>query len=405
MRSTLIAFAAVASLAAWPAFAQKAYGPGVTDTEIKLGQTVAYSGPGSAYSMVGRMHVAYYKMLNETKGGINGRKINLLSEDDAYTPPKTVEVTRKLVENDQVLAMVASMGTPSQTAIQKYMNSRKVPQLLFYASSTGLHDPKNNPWTVPFSFAYDIEGEIYGKYLRTERPNAKIAVLYQNDDVGKSYLRGLKRGLGDKAGQIVKEATQEVSDPTVDSQVLQLQATGADTFVAFTSNKAGAQAIRKVAAIGWKPFYIVPYVASSITGVLTPAGLDNSTGLVSTYWFKTPSDPTWADDKAMKEYLAYFKKYLPNDDPGDTTSVYTYMGAQLVAMALERCGDNLTRENLLKQIQGLKDVELGMLLPGSKVSYSADDYYPIRSARLARFDGKSWKPLSELITVSRETGN
>jgi ABC-type branched-chain amino acid transport systems, periplasmic component len=400
MKISFIALASAALVAGAPALAQKNYGPGVTDTEIKLGQTVAYSGPGSAYSMVGRMHVAYYKMLNETKGGINGRKINLLSVDDAYTPPKTVEVTRKLVEDDKVLAMVASMGTPSQTAIQKYMNARKVPQLLFYASSTGLHDPKGNPYTVPFSFAYDIEGGIYGKYLRENRPDAKIAVLYQNDDVGKSYLRGLKKALGDKASNIVKEATQEVSDPTVDSQVLQLQASGADTFIAFTSNKAGAQAIRKVAAIGWKPFYVVPYVASSITSVLTPAGLDNSTGLVSTYWFKSPSDPTWTNDKAMQDYLAYFKKYLPNDDPGDTTSVYTYMGAQLVALALERCGDNLTRENLLKQIQGLKDVELGMLLPGSKVNYSANDYYPIRSARLARFDGKSWKPLSELITVA-----
>ncbi len=403
MHRPIIALATAALVAAFtavPVLAQKAYGPGVTDTEIKLGQTVAYSGPGSAYSMVGRMHVAYYKMLNETKGGINGRKINLLSVDDAYTPPKTVEVTRKLVEDDQVLAMVGSMGTPSQTAIQKYMNARKVPQLLFYASSTGLHDPKNNPYTVPFSFAYDIEGAIYGKYLRENRPDAKIAVLYQNDDVGKSYLRGLKKGLGDKAGNIVKESTQEVSDPTVDSQVLQSQASGADTFIAFTSNKAGAQAIRKVAAIGWKPFYIVPYVASSITGVLTPAGLDNSTGLVSTYWFKTPSDPTWAEDKAMQEYLAYFKKYLPNDDPGDTTSVYTYMGAQLAALALERCGDNLTRENLLKQIQSLKNVELGMLLPGSKVNFSADDYYPIRSARLARFDGKAWKPMTELITAA-----
>jgi len=400
MRSTLMALvAATFILAAAPARAEKAYGPGVTDSEIKLGQTVAYSGPGSAYSMVGRMHVAYFKMLNETRGGINGRKINLISVDDAYSPPKTVEATRKLVEDDQVLAMEGSMGTAAQTAVQKYMNSKKVPQLLFYASSTGLHDPKTYPYTVPFSFAYDIEGSIYGKYLRESRPNAKIAVLYQNDDVGKSYLRGLKKGLGDKAGNIVKEASQEVSDPTVDSQVLQLQASGADTLVAFTSNKAGAQAIKKVAAIGWKPFYIVPYVASSITGVLTPAGLDNSVGLVSTYWFKAPSDPAWANDKAMQDYLAYFKKYLPNDDPGDTTSVYTYMGAQLMALAIERCGDNLTRENLLKQIQGLKDVELGMLLPGMKINYSPDNYYPIRQARLAQFDGKTWKPLTELITV------
>ncbi|VTU40503.1 leucine ABC transporter subunit substrate-binding protein LivK [Variovorax sp. PBS-H4] len=402
MRASLLALLAGIALAATvPALAQKNYGPGASDTEIKLGQTVAYSGPGSAYSMVGRMSVAYFKMLNETKGGINGRKINLLSVDDAYSPPKTVEGTRKLVESDQVMALVNSMGTPSQTAVQKYLNSKRVPQLFFYASSPGLHDAKTTPWTVPFSFAYDIEGSIYGKYMVQSRPDAKIGVLYQNDDVGKSYIRGFRQALGAKQSNIVKEVSQEMSDPTVDSQILQLQASGADTLVVFTSNKAQAQAIKKVAAIGWKPFYVVPYVSSSITGVLTPAGLDNSVGLVSSYWFKTPSDPTWSDDKAMQDYLAFFKKYLPNDDPGDTTSVYTYMGAQLTALALERCGDNLTRENLLKQVQGLKDIELGMLLPGMKINFRQDDYYPIRQARLAKFDGKSWKPMTELITIER----
>lgn len=402
MRSSLIGLLAGAALAAAiPAYAQKSYGPGVTDTEIKLGQTVAYSGPGSAYSMVGRMSVAYFKMLNETQGGINGRKINLISLDDAYTPPKTVEATRKLVESENVLAMVNSMGTPMQVSVQKYLNQRKVPQLLFYASSPGLHDSKATPWTVPWSFAYNIEGGIYGKHILQTRPNAKIGVLYQNDDVGRSYLKGLKDALGAKAGMIVKEASQEVSDPTVDSQILQLQASGADTLLVFTSNKAGAQAIRKVASIGWKPYFIVAYVSSSITGVLTPAGLENSVGLVSSSWFKTPSDPRWDDDKAMQDYLAFFKKYLPNDNPGDTTSVYTYMGAQLAALALQRCGDNLTRENLLKQIQNLKDVELGMLLPGMKVNYRPDDYYPIRQAQLVQFDGKSWKPIGDLLTLER----
>ncbi|NDZ18183.1 branched-chain amino acid ABC transporter substrate-binding protein [Variovorax sp. WS11] len=402
MRASLLALLTAAGLAAVvPAQAQKKYGPGASDTEIKLGQTVAYSGPGSAYSMVGRMSVAYFKMLNETQGGINGRKINLLSVDDAYSPPKTVEVTRKLVESDQVLGIVNSMGTAAQTAVQKYLNAKQVPQLLFYASSPGLHDSKATPWTVPFSFAYDIEGSIFGKYLAEAKPNAKIGVLYQNDDVGKSYIRGFRKALGERQANIVKEVSQEMSDPTVDSQILQLQASGADTLVVFASNKAQAQAIKKVGAIGWKPLYIVPFVSSSITGVLTPAGLDNSVGLVSSYWFKTPSDPAWAEDKAMQDYLAFFKKYLPNDDPGDTTSVYTYMGAQLTALALQRCGDNLTRENLLKQIQGLKDVELGMLLPGMKINFRADDYYPIRQARLARFDGKSWKPMTELITIER----
>jgi branched-chain amino acid transport system substrate-binding protein len=402
MRAFLIALMAASTIAAaLPAQAQKKYGPGVSDTEIKLGQTVAYSGPGSAYSMVGRMSVAYFKMLNETKGGINGRKITLLSVDDAYSPPKTVEVTRKLVESDQVLAMVNSMGTPSQSAVQKYLNAKNVPQVLFYASSPALHDAKATPWTVPFAFAYDVEGAVYGKYLAQSRPNAKIGVLYQNDDVGKSYVRGFRTALGSKAANIVKEVSQEMSDPTVDTQILQLQASGADTLVVFASNKAQAQAIKKVAAIGWKPFYIVPYISSSITSVLEPAGLDNSVGLVSSTWFKTPSDPSWANDKAMQEYLAFFKKYLPNDQAGDTTSVYTFMGAQLVAMALERCGDDLTRESLLKQVQGLKDVELGMLLPGMKINFRQDDYYPIRQARLASFDGKSWRPMTDLITIER----
>ncbi|KAF1067351.1 ABC transporter substrate-binding protein [Variovorax sp.] len=402
MRASLLALVACTAFAtAATAQAQKTYGPGASDTEIKLGQTVAYSGPGSAYSMVGRMSVAYFKMLNETRGGVNGRKINLLSVDDAYSPPKTVEGTRKLVESDQVLALVNSMGTASQTSVQKYLNGKKVPQVFFYASSPNLHDSATTPWTVPFSFAYDIEGSIYGKYLVEAKPSAKIGVLYQNDDVGKSYMRGFRKALGAKQSNIVKEVSQEMSDPTVDSQILQLQASGAEVLVAFTSNKAQAQAIRKAAAIGWKPFYIVPYVSSSISGVLTPAGLDNSVGLVSSYWFKTPSDPTWNNDKAMQEYLAFFKKYLPNDDPGDTTSVYTYMGAQLTALVLERCGDNLTRENFLKQVQGLKDIELGMLLPGMKINFRADDYYPIRQARLAQFDGKSWKPMTELITIER----
>lgn len=399
--STVLA-AGISLVLACPAQAQKNYGPGVTDTEIKLGQTVAYSGPGSAYSMVGRMSVAYFKMLNETQGGINGRKLNLLSLDDAYTPPKTVEATRKLVESDNVLAMVNSMGTAMQVSVQKYLNTKQVPQLLFYASSPALHDAKATPWTVPWSFAYNVEGGIYGKHILQTKPNAKIAVLYQNDDVGRSYLKGLKDALGAKAGtMIVKEASQEVSDPTVDSQILQLQASGADTLMVFTSNKAGAQAIRKVASIGWKPYFVVAYVSSSISGVLAPAGLENSVGLVSTSWFKTPSDPRWENDKAMQDYLAFFKKYLPNDNPGDTTSVYTYMGAQLAALALERCGSNLTRDNLLKQIQNLKDVELGMLLPGMKVNYRADDYYPIRQAQLVQFDGKSWKPVGDLVTLER----
>jgi len=401
VKQWLLAVAVLSIGATVPVLAQKAYGPGVSDTEIKIGQTIAYSGPGSGYSVTGRIHAAYYKMLNETKGGINGRKINLLSIDDAYSPPKTVEVTRRLVESDQVLAIVGSMGTPTQTAVQKYLNAKGVPQIFIFASSPSLHDTKTTPWTVPFAFAYEIDGGILGKYVATAKPGGKIGILYQNDDVGKSYLKGFKKALGAQASQIVKEVSSEASDPTVDSQILQIEAAGADTFVALLSNKAQAQAIRKVGTMAWKPLYIVPYISNSITGVLTPAGLENAVGLISSFWFKTPSDAAWTHDKAMQEYLAFFAKYLPNEDPGDTTSVFTYMGVQLAALAIERCGDNLTRENLLKQSVGLSDVPLGMLLPGMTVQYSADSYYPIRQARMARFDGKSWQSTSALITVGR----
>ncbi|MDB5860316.1 MAG: branched-chain amino acid transporter substrate-binding protein [Ramlibacter sp.] len=401
MRLSLIALlAATALAAAAPAQAQKNYGPGVSDTEIRIGQTVAYSGPASAYAMVGRMQVGYFKMLNEVRGGINGRKITVLSTDDASAPPKTVEATRKLVEGDEVFAMMNSMGTATQTAVQKYLNGKKVPQVFIYASSPNLHDIKDYPWTIPFAFSFEIEGEIYGKYL-TAKPDARIGVLYQNDDVGKSYLKGFMKGLGDKSRQVVKVISYEYSDPTVDSQVLQLQAAGADTFVSFSTNKAQAQALRKAAAIGWKPMYFLSYVSSSISGVLRPAGVENAVGVISSAWFKSPNDPEWDNDKAMLAYLAFMKKYMPNDDPGDTTAVYTYMGTQLAALALERCGNDLTRENLMKQITSFKDVELGLLLPGQRVNLSTTDSYPVRGGRLVRFDGTSWKPISELITVSR----
>ncbi|MFT3800180.1 MAG: ABC transporter substrate-binding protein [Burkholderiaceae bacterium] len=399
-RFRLLALSAAYSLSV-SAFAADHYGPGVTDTEIKIGQTAPYSGPSSSYSVVGRMHSAYFRMLNETQGGINGRKVINLATDDGMSPPKTVEVTRKLVEEEQVLAMIGSVGTASQVAVQKYLNQKKVPQLVLYASSPTLHDPKNFPFTMPFSFAYNIEGSIYGSYLRKERPRAKVAVLYLNDDFGKSYLRGFKAALEDRADMIVKETSYEASEPTVDSQIVQLESSGADTFFAFVLNKAGAQAIRKIGSSGWKPFYVTSFPSSSITSVLTPAGLGNATGVISSQWFKSPGDPAWNDDPAMRKYLAFMAQYMPGDDPGDTTSVYAYLGAQLTALALQRCGNELTRENLIRQMQAIHGVDLDLLLPGVQVNYSRDDYYPIRQARLVKFDGKSWTPLTEVISVNK----
>jgi ABC-type branched-chain amino acid transport systems, periplasmic component len=389
-------------VAATSVHGQKRYGPGVTDTEIKIGQTISYSGPGSVYAITGRVYTAYMKMVNES-GGINGRKVNLLSLDDAYTPPKTVEVTRKLVEQDEVLAMVGSMGTGPQIAVQKYLNGRKVPQMFITGSSPLLHDPKNNPWTLTFSLAYDIEGEIYANYLLQAKPNAKIGLLYQNDDMGKAFMRSIRKGLGAKAdAMIVKELTYESTDPTIDSQVLAMQASGADTFISIATNKFQAQAIRKADAIGWKPTYIVPYIASSVSAVLTPAGLERSAGIISAAWFKSPSDPRWAGDKGMQDYLGFMKKYLPADDPGDTTPAYMFMGAQLSTMALKRAGDNLTRENLLKQATTMGDVELPMLLPGIKVALTPSNYYMIRKAQIVQFDGKAWNPVGGVVSAGAQ---
>jgi branched-chain amino acid transport system substrate-binding protein len=387
----------------WQAWAgEKKYDPGASDTEIKIGQTIAYSGPASTYAITGRIPVAYFRMLNETKGGINGRKITLLSEDDAYSPPKTMEVTRKLVEQDGVLAMVGSMGTASQTTVQKYLNAKKVPQLMIAVSSASIHDARTYPWTVPFVFGYDLEGQLYGQYIRDNKPDAKITVLSQNDDLGKAMVGGLKKGLGPRASQIVQELTYETSDPTIDSQIVTLSQSGADTFVSFAISKFEAQAIRKVTSLGWKPsLFFIPYVSSSKTTVLSVAGLDDSKGVISLQWFKTPSDPTWTNDPAMVEYLHFMKTYLPNEDAYDSTSIYVYICTQVAALVLERSGDNLTRENLRNQATNLTNVQLPLLLPGATVNDSPDDHYPLKQARLVRFDGADWRPLTGVITVER----
>jgi ABC-type branched-subunit amino acid transport system substrate-binding protein len=377
------------ALAAAPALAQKKYGPGASDTEIKIGNTIPYSGPASAYGIIGKVEAGYFKMLNES-GGINGRKINYISYDDGYSPPKAVEMARRLVEQDEVLFMVSTLGTPSNSAIHKYMNSKKVPHLFLATGASKWNDPKNFPWTMGFNPNYQSEGKLYAQHILATKPNAKIAVLYQNDDYGKDYLKGFTEGLGDKAKtMIVKAVTYEVTDPTVDSQIVTLQASGADTFFNITTPKFAAQAIRKVADIGWKPTHYLNQVSASVGSVLRPAGLDKSVGLISMQYIKDPTDPKWANDPAMKEYFAFMKKYVPEGDPMDGSATYGMAASQLIAQVIKQCGDNLTRENVMKQAASL-NLELPMSLPGINVKTSPTDFYPIEREQLARFDGKTW---------------
>jgi ABC-type branched-subunit amino acid transport system substrate-binding protein len=393
----LLGACAFAIVAASPVHAQKKYGPGASDTEIKLGQTMPYSGPASAYGAIGKAELAYFKMLND-QGGINGRKINLISLDDAYSPPRAVEQTRKLVEQDQVLALFQPLGTPSNSAIHKYVNARKVPHLFLATGATKWGDPKNFPWTIGFQPSYQTEARIYAKYLLKNKPDAKIAVLYQNDDYGKDYLKGLHDGLGDKAkSMIVAEASYEVTDPTVDSQIVTLKASGADTMFTIATPKFAAQAIRKVADIGWKPLHLINNVASSVGAVLTPAGLDKSVGLITALYMKDPTDPQWAKDPGMQRWRDFMAKYMAGADVSDFNYVYGYGAAQLMSMVLKGAGDDLTRENLMKQATSLKDVTLDVTLPGIKYATSASDYFLVEQLQLARFDGKRWVLFGDII--------
>jgi branched-chain amino acid transport system substrate-binding protein len=329
-------------------------------------------------------------MINE-RGGVNGRKIRLISLDDAYSPPKTVEQTRKLVEQEQVLFIFGSLGTPTNTAIQKYLNANKVPHLFVATGATKFRDPQHFPWTIGWPPSYQTEARIYGKYLLQNRPNAKIAVLYQNDDYGKDYLKGLKDGLGETgARMVVTEVTYEVTDPTVDSQIITLKATGADIFVDIASPKFAAQAIRKTHDIGWKPLHVLNNVSDSISAVLEPAGLDKSVGLISARYFKDQTDPEWQNDSGVKDFLAWMKAYYPEGDPADRYNVTGYSVAQTLVAVLKQCGDDLTRENVMRQATNIKSLELPMLLPGIKLNTSATNYRPIRQLKLARFDGKHW---------------
>ena len=374
---------------------EKLYGPGITDTEIKIGQTVPYSGPASAFSSYGRVMTGYFQMLNE-QGGINGRKVNLISLDNAFGPPKAIEQSRKLVDDEGVLAEVGTVGTVPNVAVQKYLNQNKVPQVFISAGGRRFNDPQNFPWTVPFYPPFEMEGATFGKFILKNLPNAKIAVLYQNDDYGKDYLNGLKSALGSNStAKIVAEAPYELSYPTVDSEVLNLKASGADTLIYFATPKFAAQAIKKANELNWKPAQLLASPVNSVQSVLGPAGLENVQGAFTTQFTKQAGDPVWAEDPEVIEYVAFMKKWAPNDSPNDFIALSGYVNAQAIAKALQRCGDNLTRENLLTQATSFNKERVGMLLPGIELTNSKENYAPYRSLRMAIFEKTSWKLLGE----------
>jgi ABC-type branched-subunit amino acid transport system substrate-binding protein len=398
MKDTLlnVVTAAIAvALSVTSAAAQKKYDVGATDTEIKVGQTVPFSGPASAYATVGKAQAAYIKMIND-QGGLNGRKINLIQYDDAYSPPKTVEQVRRLVEGDEVLLTFQIIGTAPNAAVQKYLNAKKVPQLFAATGAAKFTDPKHFPWTFGFNPSYFVEGRIYGQYILREHPDARIGVLYQNDDLGKDYLNGLKAGLGDKAAKmVVAEVSYELSDPTIDSQILKIRDAGADLiFSASTPN----QAIKKIAELGWHPVQIVDINANSVGAVLKPAGLEAAKGIVSVGYVKDPSDPDSKNDPGMQRYLAFMEKYYSDGDRESSLNVYGYITAQLLVQVLTQCGDDLTRENVLKQASHLDKVELDLLLPGITVTTSPTDYRVNKQLQMVRFDGERWRPFGPIVT-------
>ena len=372
------------------AMAQKKYDTGATDTEIKIGNIIPYSGPASAYGVVGKAMEGYFNKVNDD-GGINGRKINFISYDDAYSPPKAVEQTRKLVESDEVLLVFGALGTPSNSAIQKYMNAKKTPQLFLATGATKWNDPKAFPWTMGWLPSYQSEGRIYAKYLLKEKPGAKIAVLYQNDDFGKDYLKGLQDGLGDKKSNIVAEESYELSEPTVDSHIVKLKSLNADVLVIFTTPKFGAQTIKKVGELGWKPTMIIANVSASTATVMKPAGFDNAQGVISAAYAKDSTDPQWNDDPGMKEFKAFLAKYVPEANVADSSALTGYNMAQTMAAVLKQCGDDLTRANVMKQAASIKDLQQGGLLPGIRINTSPTDFSPIEQLQLMRFKGERWE--------------
>jgi branched-chain amino acid transport system substrate-binding protein len=393
---TIAATAGIAATVASPVAAQKKYDPGASDTEIKIGNIMPYSGPASAYGEFGKTEAAYFRKIN-AEGGINGRKINFISYDDGYNPPKAVEQARKLVENDEVLLIFQPLGTPSNTAIQRYMNAKKVPQLFVGSGATKWNDPQHFPWTMGWIPNYQSEARIYAEYLLKNHPQGKVGVLYQNDDYGKDYVKGLKDGLNGKM-RIVAEIPYEVTDPTVDSQIVNLKASGADIFFNVTTPKFAAQAIKKIAELGWKPVHVLNFVSNSVGAVLKPAGLDNAKGILSTAFLKDPTDPTWKDDAAYKEWSTFMTKYYPDGDMTSINTVLGYLVAQTLVAVLKQSGDNLTRENVMKQAASLKNLELGMLLPGIKIHTGATDFAPIKQMQMQRFNGTSWELFGPVMT-------
>ena len=392
------------ALSASSAYAQKKYDTGATDTEIKLGQTNPFSGPASSYATIGKTQAAYMKMIND-QGGVNGRKINLIQYDDAYSPPKAVEQVRKLVESDEVLLMFQLLGTPSNAAVQKYLNSKKVPQLFSATGASKFTDPKNFPWTMGFNPNYFVEGRIYGQYIIKNHPNAKIGILYQNDDLGKDYLNGIKAGLGDKAAKmIVTEASYEVSDPTIDSQIIKIKDAGADLFFSATTPKQAAQAIKKIHELAWNPVHILDINATSVGAVMKPAGLEASKGVISVNYGKDPLDPTWKDDAGMKKYFAFMAKYYPDGDKDSSFNAYGYSTSQLMIHVLEKCGDNLTRENVMKQATSLKNVQLDLSLPGIVSNTTPDDYRVNKQLQMMRFNGERWELFGPILEDSGPAG-
>jgi len=389
--------AACAALVATAASAQKGYAPGVSDTEIRFGQTMPYSGPASAYGTIGRVEAAYFQMINE-QGGLNGRKLTLLSLDDNYSPPKTLEQTRRLIEQENVAFLFQSLGTPTGVVVHKYINESKVPQLFQASGATLWGDPEHFPWSIGWQPNYQTEGAIYGRYLRGTQPNARIAVLYQNDDAGRDYFAGFKAGLGSEAAQkmIVAVQTYEVSDPTLDSPIVNLRSSGADVLFDNSTPKFAAMAIRKVYDLGWRPTHFLMSVAASVAAVLKPAGFDKSQGLISAEYLKDPNDAQWKDDKGINDWLAFMRKYYPKGNIADSFNVYGYSAAQTLVQVLTQCGDDLSRENIMKQAANL-DMDLPLLLPGIKVHTTPTDFFPLKQMRLAHFEGEQWVLFGDVI--------
>ncbi len=380
-----------------PALAQKNQGPGVTDKEITLGQTMPYSGPLSVLSGVGKGQAAYFKSLNEEQGGVNKRRINLISLDDSYSPPKTMEGTRQLVERDNVLAIVNTLGTPTNRAIHRYLNQKKVPQLLILSGASAWNDPANYPWTMMGMVAYTTEGAVYARHMLAAAPNARIALLRQNDDFGKDYVEGFRHALGAKASQIVAEVSYESTDPTFDSQVIQLRASNADVFFIVATGKHATQAMRKAHELGWRPQVYLPAGSSSVPGVLRPAGAEAATGVVTVANAKSPGDPAWDSDAGMQAYFAWAKKWAPELNPHDSFVSAGYTYGIIVAHLLRQCGDQVTRENLMRQAASMKGFATPLTLPGVTLDTSPTDYLPYQTLRLQQFNGTSYKLIGDVI--------